>query len=75
MATLTTQEPSVLVRGRMPALVYKEYLRENPIDGSLYYTHVVVMLSKAWERSPESRDPSWDVIRLKFFVVAHRNLF
>ena len=66
---------NVNIRGTMPACISRRYLKENPVDGSLYYSEVVVMLAHAWERSPESSDPSWDVIAFKFFVIAHRDLF
>lgn len=66
---------SVRVRGTMPALVHRRYVKENPVDGSLYYSELLVMLPHAWERAPESSDPSWDVVAFRFLVIAHRQLF
>lgn len=66
---------SVRVRGTMPALIYKQYVKKNPLTGSLYYSEILVMLANAWDRAPESADPTWDVIAFKFFVIAHRDIF
>lgn len=66
---------SIKVRGRMPAFVYEVFLKENPVDGSLYYSHLIIMPTNAWRMSAESSDPSWDVVWFEFFVIAHRDVF